>query len=435
VTDRPTPSCSSSELLQRSGLDGASEAAARLDARVEGWLSQRLWSINLAPELVLHDDRHVSSVDRLAARMAEPLLDREVLSVVDIEALSCAAWLHDWGHIGGPIGRDVHGREVMVTSPQAVRKYHGLITQQLIRPEWAGMHGIDDEATCARAGLLCGHHQGWTSFGSHRPDSKTVSYGTFGRAQFQPRSLDEDLALDHVPSDLTPGKAQLLVALLRVADGADLGGHRIPDRGRPKASFLAHCIRMQAWRAKDELLGEAARKGDGDKVLERKDRVLDQVIEMSRRYAMARHDMDVGRSVSSEMREVLGRFPDSEVLGGLSDYIEFTDDQAAFYERHGRVARVDLVDENPPGPGPRVINVIVSVARPPESEDPADFSQDDLDDFTQLAVDSVAEDIRKELASGSKDGDRSVGEVLESCGLSFGRCFAAGDRAIWARLG
>jgi hypothetical protein len=412
-------------MLESVATEGAAEAADRLRRRVKLWLSQRLWSINLAPELVLHDDRHVSAVDRHVSVLAEPLLRQGSLRVHDAEALACAAWLHDWGHVGGPIGIDENGREIVVTSPQTVRKYHGLISQRLIRPEWDGMHGIDDEALCARAAVICGHHQGWTSFGNEHPKKQVVRSGTFTSTEFIPPSLADNIAAVEIPSDLSLERVQLLIALLRVADGADLGVHRIPDAGAPKAAFLAHCIRMQAWRAKDELIGEEPH----DKRRLSRERALDEVIVLASHYAAARSDMTSGRQVSSRMRELLSKFDDSPALQQLLRYIEFTDNQAAYYENHSRVGRVNLEVSRVRGATP---TVVVTVLTTPNLSSAT--SKDERCHVARAAVDSVARDIKRELDSGGTGGDRSVRDVLANWGVMFDRCVAVEAPDISARL-
>ena len=195
--------------------------AADLSTRIDHWVNQRLWSLNCVPELVVHDDRHVERVDHLATSLARHLIGKTVRDIYgqdahcevtenDLEILSMAAWLHDWGLVGGRI-QSLELEE----EPLRVRYLHGLITQSLLSDrETEEIHRIQAGRDRRLTGVLCAHHQGWTSFYKEVPDGGM--------------SLESDLE-NHRIDDAPLAKVALLLAILRVADAADMGRHRVPE--------------------------------------------------------------------------------------------------------------------------------------------------------------------------------------------------------------
>ena len=202
----------------------AAELADTLAANTLDWTNQRLWSLNLVPEIVNHDDRHVARVDQLAMQLAAELLDNGVLEPDDIYVLSCAAWLHDWGHAGARFGTGfpIHSLDV--------RALHGLLSARLVQDEQDRVQIARNLARAellrSRVGLLVGHHQSKSCCGDGRIDlGLQLAAMRFG---CQVKTLQDDLQNTGWTSDEGLRKAQILLGILRIADGADLGGHRVP---------------------------------------------------------------------------------------------------------------------------------------------------------------------------------------------------------------
>lgn len=243
------------ELLERRGFP---EDARRLRDATQYWIQQRLWDANFVPEMVLHNEAHSASVDRNVASLCEPLLDIKEdrpIDELDLLVLAFAAWLHDWGHASASAAGIA-----IATNPIDVRNFHGIFSAARL----AGgatedkRHEIDErfagKGLCADVykkgqgwlakdvALLCAHHQGWTSCGDQRPGDKSVedpdSLGIKKRNKpgFEVPSFDEDHAQKVGGRDLSPSelhadldRAHLRLAILRVADAADVGVHRVPD--------------------------------------------------------------------------------------------------------------------------------------------------------------------------------------------------------------
>lgn len=231
----------------------AHRLAVALRGCVEHWVIQRLWSLNLVPELVAHDDRHVERVDGLVASLAAPLLYEGVLEPRDVAVLSAGAWLHDWGHVGSRLGRDYVGH------PVAVRYLHGLLSRELIAdsPRSHRLAGLGD-GVAAEVGVICAHHQGWCSCDATAPSQRTPEAAP---VRLLGLLADDDEITTIAPSlhdaarraGMTPERAEVLVALLRVADAADVGIHRVPDYGEHHREFLLNCGRRALARARGEL--------------------------------------------------------------------------------------------------------------------------------------------------------------------------------------
>lgn len=233
----PVSACA--DLLARVAGDPADHLASRLATLVAHWHRNRLWAINLVPEMVLHDEAHAQAVDRNVALITEPLLVSGVLTAADVYHIALAAWLHDWGHASADtIGFSAHTdvETVPVTSGD-VRDLHGLLTRQLLVgvPRTKQIHLLEtDEAVWA--GTLAAHHQGWTSCDNREPEGDRAD--TARRFQLPARSLAADV--DYLAASIgirrfrkqdaesLLRRVQELVALLRVADAADIGTHRVP---------------------------------------------------------------------------------------------------------------------------------------------------------------------------------------------------------------
>jgi hypothetical protein len=337
------------------------ETASRLVALAEHWVSQRLWSLNRVPELVLHDDRHVENVDRLAIQLAGPVFERQCRikhahgpAIEDLATLSMAAWLHDWGQIGCRL------RDRVVRDPLDVRDLHGPITQELIcdsrlRP----LHHLEREEG-QQVGLLCGHHQGWTSIGNDVPDGRAaVTYEDYFGTE--PPSFKDDPCLGGWEID----RAQMLTGLLRVADAADVGQHRIPDVEAHEA--------LLGWRF-DELINDVEQLKNGTNTA----RNLARRRLQDRSPLLATVESDPAAAVHS-----------------MSRWVERTKEGSYHYQRHRAVKRVDFVTIEQSGS----LRALPTVA--PTTEEVA-----------PLAIKAVSDFVAAELAHT----DRSYGTVRQILG-------------------
>jgi hypothetical protein len=282
------------------------ERATDLDRLVTHWWTQRIWAPNLVPELVVHDERHAEAVDRLLMQICRPLVLRGKLSLDDVYVLSCSAWLHDWGHVGAPFESWFPQEAV------DVRRLHGLLTKELLAPEYFGMHGLE-RATAKRVGVLSAHHQSWTSFGRGPAEHQIKTVTGAGERWTNAPTLDEDAqgAFDSLAS------AQLLVALLRLADGADAGVHRVPDLAA-RDDFRHVCKQRAVLRVAERLrlLGETDLAHDCQLLAQDPD------------------DKGLRRNVQLSRNGMVQR---------LIDYLEFVDETVRHYRRHQAVSHVDLV--------------------------------------------------------------------------------------------
>lgn len=238
-------------LLERSTTERAEELGARLKALVDHWSGSDLFGGNLVHELVLHGVSHCEAVDRNVASICEPLLTHDVLDPIDVFDLGVSAWLHDWGHSGIPLGTDdVLGNAVL---PDDIRQLHGPISalriEKLEKTSW--LTAVERP----RIQTICAHHQGWSSITAdaptHLPDvlgeNRDVrgcgglfeDWRAFADGQLDggPAGLNDNVVGPRLP-DLGLGhnsafaRLQLLVALFRIADAADVGCHRVPVQSK-----------------------------------------------------------------------------------------------------------------------------------------------------------------------------------------------------------
>lgn len=387
ILRRPAPGMRA-EVVER-GLG----TAASLDGLVAHWLRQRLWSLNRAPELVAHDERHVAAVEGLIAVLVEPFWTRRLgppaFLPEELGWLSVAAWLHDWGHVGGMVAPwRIGGADAIVGSSRDVRVLHGLISQHLLGPAWVGMHGVEP-SMAGPAAVLCGHHQSWTSFGRERPavaaaaadDSKPDPVALLAELGVKPVTLEEDIgALEELPPFVGLARFRLLVALLRVADGADVGRHRVPDIGAGRNGFLARCIHQEAMRTAEVL-----------RFVSDHDPRAQAGIEIA--HMVALEALQAGRGdpeVLVTPIETAG-IPEIEEL---VRYRAFVHEQGKHFDKH------QLVDS-------------VSFAFVDGAFDVIVVPSEDAQKLAEKAVDEVAKDVRCEL---DKAG---VGAVLADNGIRF----------------
>ena len=229
------PHSASAELLTRWGYP---ELAGRLSVLIEHWTRQQLWRVNLANEMVLHNEVHSQVVDRHVASLAEAVgLRPGEFEAEDLYHLALAAWLHDWGHAAGGT------HSVGPVRPRDVRKFHGLLTRRRLQSSLHFDHHGLSQRERAWVGLLSAHHQGWTScdakdVASAETLDDCVKFGLvcesfdrdFWALDFENRSRDGE----PIPFET----AQLMLSILRVADGADLGQHRVPHRSSISGMLL-----------------------------------------------------------------------------------------------------------------------------------------------------------------------------------------------------
>jgi hypothetical protein len=402
----------------RRWLTGAEEGAQEMQGLIQLWMEQRLWAENKVRELVVHDERHTRRVDLLATQLAFPLLVRSPpsLAVREAMALSCAAWLHDWGHEGGEISAALIGRSpfVAVTADE-VRRLHGVLTRELLRDEWRARHGVRPDLASV-TGILCAHHQRWTSFGDDQPPTVLSSDGrnvkvtppslvddvrahnaAFGR-QAQPAS---ELGLWNVDYE----RVRLMVALLRVADGCDVGVHRVPDAGKAKHAYLARAIQIRCRTARADLRGSL----NGEALEDALD-VVSRVAEMARSVAAAplghADEVEPGEGLVDRMLGALMVGPDVRALRELTAYVRFASEHAKYYGFHRRVANV-WFDVVPRAPGAMGYDVTVQVW----PRDGVEAREGDID-----AVAGVHQDLVRELRDGAIS---DVEQRLQEAGLRF----------------
>lgn len=286
---QPDYHSASADLLDRLGDH---ERAAKLRRLIRRWLKNRLWSGNLVPEMVLHDEDHAVAVDRNVAFICEPIvrpLDTDKgdpgtggtdgLTTEDLFVLAAAAWLHDCGHSSAKVGTQYEIGAV------AVRELHGYLSYLRLKEEDVDLHGLTNRVvkantrddgvrsrTRSRVRLLCAHHQGKSSF-----DRAPGMLGT-------PKHWDHDPAIpffDHVVEELalsgerptvrdaTYELMKRMLAILRVADAADVGVHRVPDFASRKANHEPVVFRVINDLVRNVSLAEKVGTSAGAAVYER----------------------------------------------------------------------------------------------------------------------------------------------------------------------
>lgn len=261
-------------LLRRHGADAtlpyrdaAGHYASLLADLVEFWSRSQLFASNLVREMVLHGEGHAQTVDRHLADICDELLREGVLSVADVFHLALAAWLHDWGHSGATFLLD---REwAMLVDPIEIRDAHGLISRERIA-KMAGQCGLSLDTSpvlvqdikwrrqvlgAARPWVMTvvAHHQGWTSTGDAEPaipdslaglglpierlwGSWQASCDLAGVDPTELSGLRREIVTEDPEIGADPrlghvaGQLQLLIAIFRIADAADVGLHRVPHR-------------------------------------------------------------------------------------------------------------------------------------------------------------------------------------------------------------
>ena len=402
----------------------AEQLGDQLNKWVRGWHVQRLWSINLAPELVAHDELHAGSVESLLGNLiyaGYKANDKDyqlAFSPTELVVLSVAAWLHDWGHIGGPIPKprvdetrqfDEAYSERFFNHPVFVRELHGLISQELLSRHWKGMHGINDSKIYWPASILCGHHQSWTSFSNHREVAFRDRDGMIDRAAYRSElsaqlyegskeysapSLHSDVEWmrEGLHTELRKigtrmnrncfARMQFFLALLRVADAADMGLHRVPDRGDKRWSFLGRCLYREALIVHESLVRKRFEREST-----RHEADLENGIRRVAGIVSGARSLGSGTDEQAWL-EVVRSFDEREEFAEvdhLKKYSRFLKAQGEYYNKHARVEwrgvefKVRRFENRP------VLAAVVDPAKSPE------------DRSGKIAGATVYNDIRKEL--------------------------------------
>lgn len=407
----------------------------KLDEWTGHWQKHRLWDINLAPELVGHGKEHSQSVERLLSSLVSASDSK--FSRWECGILSVAAWLHDWGHVGGEIARivrpgpelaNVTDKRVFLAEPVYVRALHGPISQNLIESDWAGMHNVQ-AAISKPAAILAGHHQSWTSFTNHPPRVFETSevYRTALRERFDEEDdvrapslrddtdayyvkANESLLKNHGIRNKTHlyRKFQFLLALLRVADGADLGIHRVTDHGEDRVSFLGRCLYREALRLRREVNPK-----DQD--------AFDPVLNLAEEISNSQSPITDLQSPEKDpfitqpaLKELLAQKRQGVML--LHEYLKFIRLQAGYFDKHASIARVDF--EKGPTRKDKKIQIDVYVT-------PSDDEEDDV--TTSYAAKHVIEDITKELNENDVRNGETIGDVLSENGYWIGNLYLTTD--------
>jgi|GEM_PF-6399723 len=374
---RPFSACA--ELLRQ--WDRA-DLASRLAQLIEHWTRQQLWRTNLANEMVLHNEVHSQAVDRHIASIAEAIGWRDEFTAEELYLLALTAWLHDWGHAAG--GSAKPGP----VQPQQVRKLHGLLTQRRLGSILhRDQHRLPPKER-AWVGLLSAHHQSSTSCGHEIPAEHLVS--TAERFGLEAKSFRAELAeLDEEVRmrDAEPSvelSAELMLAVIRLADGADIGRHRAPHDFTKKAMLL------DQW----SMLFSTVHDALPD--LETKERLRGL---FPSRYV----ESVIGKNHSAEpaIVRVDGLRDDAaaalaNAVSTCADYLEHLGKQQTFFDTHHRVLSVHLVPTKDPIDG-TMVKLVPYVRVAP--------------DMAEAALARVEHDTKKELGLFMQDPDDPTPET------------------------
>lgn len=437
---QPFSACA--DLLYR---HGQVPLAARLSALVEHWHRNRLWSKNLAPEMVLHDESHSQSVDRHVASVAEYLLQTRRLEPIDVYHLALAAWLHDWGHASAGQLDDAPAH------PRHVRDVHGLLTRRRLsdREDLASHHQLNDLER-VWTGLLSAHHQGWTSC-DHRVPVAAAAAARIGAEEFSLQqwaelgtdrpmlartakvpagSFDADVAGALPVLEVTPWKAgektseqvnslarQLLI-LLRLCDGADIGKHRVPHRDSLAGNTL------DCWRAASAL-GSTSFDMLGPPMSAEYGRIFDpEAVKQVLRGPAG----DAQREFHGIVQQAMAAEPDLpekavRIVERDLSYLAHLVNQHRFFSDHDSVASVHLAVLSDRTGGPARVIPLVRVADedPPQTKDAG--QQPTLE--RQSPERRVQKDVFKELGrktDGTEDDTTKAAlrNALMTLGLQVG---------------
>ncbi len=225
----------------RSGEDSlcSAEALDRMASRTRTWVKGDVWQGDRLTFMMQHDAEHGRRVDRLSNGL---LRLTDLLKAADAtqrdfahEALSSAAWLHDVGQRGAMLGHEY------VRDPEHVRLTHGALSSQVIGEDLGAFGFKQDEqpglTRIVRA--LCRCHQRTTQLAEEpaRPWKCPLGGPTCPLCDeirpyvVEPKLRDVAVSNDYrVEQILGPDLVVGLGAILRVADAADIGTHRVNGR-------------------------------------------------------------------------------------------------------------------------------------------------------------------------------------------------------------
>ncbi|MCC7077130.1 MAG: hypothetical protein IT198_08400, partial [Acidimicrobiia bacterium] len=370
----------------------------RLTRRVRDWVAQDRWMTDRLPQMVDHKVSHSRNVDRhattLLLRAHELAQPANKYSEDMFEALSCAAWLHDIGHSGGLVG----GR--FVGDYYHVRKVHGLLSQQHICDIASGLLPDPHDAPLALAvGLLAAHHQRFTLL-TDSPPAHYECYKACKQARCPICAEVAQSTANNLQQKLVATEANLpntridqwlhLAAILRLADAADLGVHRVGGR------FLAPRAIDELWRRE-----EAGRILD---VLARSEGVPEADIEVVKSYLNNPSDDDGTAEPVADMLRNRGL---GEEADRFEDYLGFLRKQHHHADRHRAIRRAAVHFPDNDDRGAIEVRFVLDQDRHPP-------------DALTGRAEQAAEYVWREY-----DQSRSV---LEDCGLHLARV-AAGAHA------
>lgn len=210
------------------GTPAGRDLGATLADHVVRWIDQRIFDGSLVTEMVLHDQSHAMSVDRMVAAIAGPLYDDQKITGHDLYLLGCAAWLHDCGHSSAHVVAGPH--DGVPSEPDFIRTLHGPLAALRIE----ALRDVLDlsRADAAVVGMLAAHHQGSSSAGTAAPKRSAAdsnAHQAYAEQLTETLEARVDVVRRAVP-EMTLGRAQQLVALLRICDAIDVGRHRVQHR-------------------------------------------------------------------------------------------------------------------------------------------------------------------------------------------------------------
>lgn len=238
------------------GSKASPEALKQMRQRTRRWIVGDVWQADRLFHMVRHDAEHGRRVDRLSNSLfaISPVSSELSQSEYDasVQCLSAASFLHDVGQRGGML----HG--AFLRDHEHIRVGHGSLSRVLIRecPEDFGFEL--QPALGELTGLLCQFHQRssplsdggrYTAWGcsafKKSSDCETCQHLAHYVGRTSLKSIvescrDEPTA---VTLPISPINAVRIAAMLRVADAADIGVHRVD--GRWEASTFSVEI---AWR-------------------------------------------------------------------------------------------------------------------------------------------------------------------------------------------
>lgn len=250
------------------------EVRRRLATRTHLWSRSDVWSGDRLPHMVHHGRRHGANVERLATSLlvSVPGADGRAgsFSSLAYEALAAASWLHDLGQLGAWFGgRYVHDY-------QHVRNVHGMLSRELLwvhRDELFKPHDAENDDRRGQlvvlAGELAAHHQRTSWLVEPPRTAEEILAGCVDLAKVYKRPagpcrhgcvicehaerlLRTPLVgrvrqrLGALPSGLDVDDLAMLAAVLRVADAADFGRHRVADRYGHGINHLEDAWRREA---------------------------------------------------------------------------------------------------------------------------------------------------------------------------------------------